>query len=234
MKNHEKLEGVSVSLALMVGLALYQIMSKTTFPVYLNFIITFLASSAFYEFLFRFLIYLFSNVDFFLKILWGNLYLKGYWSYTYIINGEKKYGAWCIDQKYNSLTVKGFGISANDYTRRSDVQSLSELIKRNNDYEILNMRRDVNSDGAFPDEFFYSKTSLHMHWRNTVLNIMCYPKEMDGVTIIYGGALSGNHHGSLKFIKHEDAKTEEDIEKIVIEMIKKDNNVTLGSDRASR
>lgn len=222
MKNREKLEGVSVSLALMIGLALYQIMSKTSFPVYLNFVITFLASSAFYEFLFRFLIYLFSNVDFLLKILWGDLYLKGYWSYTYMINGQKKYGAWCIDQKYNSLTVKGFGISTDDCTRRSDVQSISELIQRNNDYEILNMRRDVDTNGAFSDEFFYSKTSLHMHWRDTFLNIMCYPKEMDGVTIIYGGLLSGNHHSNLKFLKHENAKTEADIERIVIDMINAD------------
>lgn len=226
MNNHERLERTSVSLALVVGLAIYRLLSNFQLQIYQNFIITFLASSAFYEFVFKILIYLFSNVDFLLKILWGKLYLKGYWDYTYELNGVKKYGVWCIDQTYNSTTVKGFGISEVDGKRRSDVQSITQLIKRGNDYEILNTRRDVDANGSFGDEFFYSKTSMHLVQRNTFLNLLNYPMVITGVTIVYGGEKSGNHHGNLQFHKHKNAKSETDIEEIVKKMIEDEKSTS--------
>lgn len=49
--------------------------------------------------------------DLLLKLFWGKLYIKGFWSYTYIVDGKKKYGAWYIDQDLDSITIKGFGLS---------------------------------------------------------------------------------------------------------------------------
>ncbi|MBQ2634291.1 MAG: hypothetical protein IJF88_06910 [Oscillospiraceae bacterium] len=217
MNNNNKIVSTTVSLSLIVGLAIYQLLQSINLPVIQNYIITYLASTAFYEIVFRLLTFLFSNVTWLKKLIWGKLFLDGYWLYTYEINGVKRYGAWCIKQNYNCIEVKGFGI-ANDKTRRSDVQSISQLLKRNNDYEIVNMRRDV-IDGAFSDTYFYSKTSLHLHLRNTFLNICNYPTTMDGVTIVYGGERSGSRHGNLVFYKIESAQNENDIEKIVGEKI---------------
>lgn len=220
MDNDNKIVSASVSLSIVVGLAIYQLLLNVGLPLIQNFAITFLASTAFYEILFHVFVFLFSNVTFLKKIIWGGMFLDGYWLYTYDIKGEKKYGAWCIKQTYNTTEVKGFGI-AKDGTRRSDVQSVSELLQRGNDYEIVNMRRDV-VDGAFSDNFFYSKTTLHMHSRKTFCNLFNYPKTITGVTIVFGGELSGNRHGNLIFYKIDEAKSENDIEEEVKKKIRKD------------
>ena len=220
MGNDNKIVSVSVSISIIVGLAIYELLSKAGLALLQHFAITFLASTAFYEILFRVFVYLFSNVLFLKKVIWGNLFLDGYWLYTYEIKGEKKYGAWCIKQDYNTTEVKGFGI-AKDGTRRSDVQSVSQLLKRGNDYEIVNMRRDV-IEGAFGDNFNYSKTTLHLHSRKTFCNLFNYPTTITGVTIVYGGELSGNRHGKLIFTKSETAESENDIEEEVKRMIKRD------------
>ena len=220
MDNHDKLVSSTVALSIIAGLFIYQLLQALNLPILKNYIITFLASTAFYEIVFKVFVFLFSNVTFLKKIIWGKLFLEGYWLYTYDLNGIKKYGAWCIKQDYDSIEIKGFGI-ANDKTRRSDVQSISQLIKRNNDYEVVNMRRDV-VDGAFSDTYYYSKTSLHFHDRSTFLNLFNYPTTMDGVTIVYGGQMSGNRHGNLVFHKIKKARTENDIEKVVFQKIDND------------
>ncbi len=136
-------------------------------------LLTYLLSSTIHQFLFWLFSKFISHFEFLLKLYWGKLYLKGYWSYTYTVNGEKRYGAWCIDQDVDRITVKGFGITANR-VRRSDVQSLTSLIPRGNDYKIVNMRRDINADGTMSDVFYYSKTTLHLQQRTTFLNLFNY------------------------------------------------------------
>ena len=103
--------------------------------------------------------------------------------------------------------------------RRSDVQSLTSLIPRGNDFEVVNMRRDISEDGSMSDSFYYSKTTLHLQQRITFMNLFNYPLIMDGATYVYGGVFSGNIHQQLKFKKHKEAKDEHDIEEIVKSMI---------------
>lgn len=218
-KNKNKITSVTVGLSITFGIAFNEFLSKyPDVPFIVGLIITFLVSISIHEFLFWLITKLINHFEPLLKLYWGKTYIKGYWSYTYIVNNEKRYGAWCIEQDMDSITIKGFGLTA-EGIRRSDVQSLTSLIPRGNDFEIVNMRRDISEDGTMSDSFYYSKTTLHLQQRNTFLNLFNYPMMMDGATYIYGGAYSGNVHQQLKFRKHTDAKNEHDIEDIVKSMI---------------
>lgn len=218
-KNHNKIIGVTAGLAIVIGIAINEFLAKQeNIPIILNLFITFLISVTIHEFMFWFFTKMINHFEFLLKLYWGKTYIKGYWSYTYIINGEKKYGVWCIDQDINSITIKGFGLTR-DGIRRSDVQSLTSLITRGNDYEVVNMRRDISDNGIMSDDFYYSKTTLHLQQRDTFLNLCNYPLIMDGMTQIYGGSLSGNTHTQLVFTKHRDAKDEHAVEEIVKKMM---------------
>jgi hypothetical protein len=217
--NKNKITDVTVGLAIIIGISINGFLAnQKNVPVIASFIITFLISSTIHAFMFWVLKKFINHSDFLLKLFWGKMYIKGFWSYTYMINNEKKYGIWCIDQDIDTITIKGFGITQ-DGVRRSDVQSLTSLIVRGNDYEVVNMRKDISTEGVMSDTFYYSKTTLHLQQRNTVLNLFNYPLKMDGVTYIYGSYLSGNIHQRLVFTKHRDAKDEHDIEEIVKNMI---------------
>lgn len=218
-RSKNSVTGLTVGFAVIIGIAFNEFISQySTLPQIINLFITFLLSSTIHQFLFWLFSKFISHFEFLLKLYWGKLYLKGYWSYVYTVNGEKRYGAWCIDQDVDGITVKGFGITANRI-RRSDVQSLTSLIPRGNDYEIVNMRRDIGADGTMSDFFYYSKTTLHLQQRTTFLSLFNYPLVMDGSTYVYGGLQSGNIHQQLVFRKHKDAKNEHDIEEIVLDLI---------------
>jgi hypothetical protein len=218
-KSKSKLTNVTIGLAIIIGSFIYNALSGIPqLPMAVNWIVTVIVSVTIHQIIFWFLNKIIEHSDLLLKLFWGKLYIKGFWSYTYIVDGEKKYGAWCIDQDLDSITIKGFGLSR-DGSRRSDVQSVTSLIRRGNDFEVINMRRDVSPAGEWEDVFFYSKTTLHFHQRNTFMNFCPYPLSMDGNTIIYGGALSGKIHNQLYFTKHLNAKNEHDIEVIVKAMM---------------
>jgi len=214
-----KLITFSMVISLTAGIFIfYSIQEETSLPQWLSGIITILSSVAFYQLLIGIFYFVGNHSDFLLKIFWEKTYLKGFWSYTYMLDGQKQYGVWVIDQDIDEINIKGFGLSKNG--RRSDVQSISPLIKRGVDYEITNMRRDVNEDGTWSDVYFYSKTNLHLISRKTFLGLFNYPLEMDGTTTVYGGSLSGKNHSSLKFEKHPNVKNEREIEHKIIQTLK--------------
>ncbi len=139
-----KIISVTVGLSITIGIAFNEFLSKyPNVPFIIGLIITFLVSISIHEFLFWLITKLINHFEPLLKLYWGKMYIKGYWSYTYIVNNKKKYGAWCIEQDMDSITIKGFGLTA-EGIRRSDVQSLTSLIPRGNDFEVVNMRRDIS------------------------------------------------------------------------------------------
>lgn len=214
-----KITNVTVSISIVIGLIVSALITNhTNIPQIINWVITFFLSATIHGFMYWLITKMINHFELLLKLFWGKTYIKGYWSYTYLVNGEKKYGAWCIDQNVDGIKIKGFGITK-DGVRRSDVQSLTPLIERGNDYEVVNMRRDISEDGVMSDAFYYSKTALHLQQRDTFMNFLNYPLRMDGTTYVYGGELSGTIHTQLVFVKHIGARNEHDIEEIVKGMI---------------
>ena len=218
MKNNiGKITTISVSVSIVLGLSIFNLLGPNISAAF-SYLITFLASSTIYQFLFWALCKAFSNIEILLKTILGSMYLQGYWTYSYDINGEKRYGAWIITQTYDSIKIIGFGIDQSTGLKRSDVQSVSQLIPRNNDFEIVNARTDIDSNGNFSDVYYYSKTTLHLHERKLKIGFRTYPLIMTGQTEIYGGKLSGNIHQKLRFTKYPQINSEIGI----IEQVKKE------------
>ena len=218
-KNKNRISEIALGIAIIVGLAVNDLLStQDGLSGIFNWFIAAVVAAVIHRFLFWLIVVIVERSDFFLALFWGKLYVKGFWSYTYYVGEEKKYGAWCIDQNLDTITIKGFGLTQ-DGARRSDVQSMTSLIQRGNDYEVINMRRDINNDGNLNDIFYYSKTTLHLHQRTTFMNLFNHPLQMDGNTIIYGGELSGTVHSRLTFVKRNDAKNERELENIIKSMM---------------
>jgi len=221
MENRKnKITSITVGIAIIIGVAINNLLAEQTeLHIVINQFITVIVSATIHEFLYWIFVYVIEHMDLLLKLFWGKLYIKGFWTYTYVIDGNKKYGAWCIDQNLDSVTIKGFGLTK-EGVRRSDVQSMTSLIPRGNDWEVINMRRDLSDTGEWSDVFYYSKTTIHLQQRKTFLNLCAYPLTMDGNTIVYGGELSGQIHNQLVFTKHKEAKNEQDIEQILFNLMR--------------
>ena len=221
-KENKVFVSATVGIAITLGIAISNILSIfLNIQSVFNYLLTFLISVSIHNIIYKLLQILINHVDLFLKLYWGAKYIRGYWSYTYYLDDEKRYGAWCIEQDINNVTVKGFGVTEDG--RRSDVQSITTLLKEGNDYVIINQRRDVMDNNKMSDIFNYSKTILHFLTRSTIFNIINYPLEMTGNTYIYGGQSDGKTHSKLKFMKQLKVKNESDLEKYVVQMIKEDN-----------
>jgi hypothetical protein len=202
-----------VFIIIVYSILVQSFLERTINNLALSYFVNFLTSVGFYKTILS-LIYTFINQsDFFIKLYWNKLYLKGLWSYTYSLNDKKYRGIWRIDQDLYSIRVTGFGLDDNDKPR-SDVRSVTNLIERTQSYEIINIRKDrvkVNQEN-------YSKTTLYPDFnpRNHLFHIP-YPIRMRATTVIYGGELSGIIHEDVVFIKHETAKSEEEVIHILLE-----------------
>jgi hypothetical protein len=86
-----------------------------------------LTSTGFHSILIRSIYWATENNDTLLKFYWGNTYIKGLWSYYYILNNKKYVGVWRIDQDIQGITVIGSGLYP-DYSVRTIVKSVSPLI----------------------------------------------------------------------------------------------------------
>ncbi len=61
-----------------------------------SYLINFITSIVSYEIILKFIYSFINNRDFFLKIYWRKLYLKGFWSYTYTLEKKEYKGIWGI------------------------------------------------------------------------------------------------------------------------------------------
>lgn len=220
-KKRDILDTFAISSTILVGLGIYELVSSLTLGKMLSFVIVFFSSVGFYEFLYKLIIFLFGHVNFLLKLLWGKQYLKGYWIYYYYLDDKKRYGVWFFNQTIDSTEVKGYGITS-DGRKRSDVQSVTDLIKEGIDYEIVNRRTDISDDGTMTDSYYYSKTTMHFESRNTFLNIFNYPIRISARTQVYGGQSSGAKHQDVTLMKCKKAKCENDAIEELLKLINSD------------
>ena len=170
-------------------------------------VVVFLTSIAFYQILIDLLFQVVGRVDFFLKLYWGRLYLDGLWSYTYTldIQDDKSvyFGVWRFEQTLYDTRVVGFGLS-DDFIARSRVRSVTNMIGNGGMYEFINIR----SDSVDPSKDYYSRTGMFFELNKK--KVLRYPIRMRGTTVVYGGPLNGKVCNNV-FIRHESAKTEEDV-----------------------
>lgn len=167
-----------------------------------------LTSIGFYRLLIVMLYAIVANSQTLLKLYWGRLYLAGLWSYTYTkqrSSGSARYfGVWRFEQDLVRTWVVGFGLDEN-FEVRSTVRSVTDLIENRGVYEIVNLRRDA----VDPERDYYSTTTMTFD-RNEGGLFARHPVKIRSQTTIYGGTLTGDIHKDV-FVKHENAKTEDDV-----------------------
>jgi hypothetical protein len=182
--------------------------AQVTSPV-VTALFTFLTSVGFYRILLEIVFFLIGNLEFFLRIYWGKIYVNGLWSYSYTLEGHDVtdktvyIGIWRFEQNLYETKVVGFGLT-NEFVPRSRVRSVTDMICYNGAYEFVNMRND--SIDALNE--FYSRTTMFFELSKN--RFFRYPIRMRGKTIMYGGPLSGRVCNNV-FIRHESARTEEDV-----------------------
>lgn len=171
-------------------------------------LIILLTSTGFYSLLIRLIYWATEKNDFLLKFYWGDIYIKGLWSYYYVLDNKKYVGVWRIDQDLQGITVLGSGLYP-DYSVRTIVRSVSPLIENQGAYFVLNDRTELEKNSHI-----YSKTTLIL---NRPRKPFSEVRSMRATTEIYGGPSSGHVHTNVVFIKHLEANSEDD----VIEILKK-------------
>lgn len=189
--------------------------------------VVFLTSVGFYMMIVSAIFNIIDYIPFLQKFYWGSLYVSGLWSYVYTIEGDKEeivyFGVWKFQQTLYDTSVVGFGLTEK-FTVRSRVRSASDMIKNGNMYEFINIR----SDSVGSANEYYSRTSMFFELNKNLL--LRYPVRMRGQTMIYGGPLNGRICNNL-FVKHEGAKTEEDVIEALRKIYAKHKRIDLDSHR---
>ena len=87
-KSKSKLTNVTIGLAIIIGSFIYNALSGIPqLPMAVNWIVTVIVSVTIHQIIFWFLNKIIEHSDLILKLFWGKLYIKGFWSYTYIVDG---------------------------------------------------------------------------------------------------------------------------------------------------
>ncbi len=207
MKDRSHTLNIGVVLVVIIySISIQSLLERLVDSIIFSYLINLITSIISYEIILKLIYSFINNMDFFLKIYWKKLYLKGIWSYTYTLENIEYKGIWRIDQDLYGVKVRGFGIDK-DGKPRSDVRSVTDLIERTQCYEIINIRRDrvqIEIEN-------YSKTTLYPEISKRNLFSFSYPHRIRATTIIYGGPLSGRIHKDIILIKHENARSENDV-----------------------
>ena len=173
--------------------------------------VSMLTATGVYMFLMKAMFVLVSKNEFLMRMYWGNLYLRGYWSYQYTREGKKYFGIWRFEQDLDGIRVVGSGLNER-FLPRTIVRSVSPLIEDQGAYFVLNVRTELDNATGFITPV-YSKTTLILDTPRGFSQVVT----MRATTEVYGGASTGQLHPDVIFKKHLNANSDEE----VIEELKK-------------
>jgi hypothetical protein len=142
---------------------------------------------------------------------WGDLFIDGIWAYTYELDGKRRIGIWQIDQDLYGIKFFGFGLN-DDFSIRSKVRSISQLLDSAGAFEIITIRRDLQD----PMNEYFTRTIM---WVDNGKRRSFRPKPavtIRATSTIYGGQLSGISHPNVVATKISSALTVSD----AIELLK--------------
>ena len=166
--------------------------------------ILFVVSTAgLYKILISICLFSVNKIKLLLMFYWGNAYIDGLWHYDYVLNGEKYFGVWDVRQDVDGVKVIGTGLSK-DFSVRTIGESVSPLIPENGSYFIINSRTDMNDGGG--RVFVKSKLII-----DRPKKILKGSVSMRGTTEVYGGKNDRQIHQDVKYTKHEDVFTVDDL-----------------------
>lgn len=167
--------------------------------------VSMLSATGVYVFLMRVMFWVVSKSELLLRIYWGKLYLKGYWSYEYSRDNKRYFGIWRFEQDLDNVRVVGSGLN-DRFLPRTIVRSVSPLIEEQGAFFVLNVRTELEATNGLITPV-YSKTTLILDAPRGFNQVVT----MRATTEIYGGISSGQLHPDVIFKKHLNAKTDEDV-----------------------
>lgn len=170
--------------------------------------------------------FLINNIQFLLKIFWGEYYIAGIWLYTYTIKGKLYYGYNRLTQDIYGVMFEGSGIFPDGSEiglQRSKVSSAHPaLIQDNHTIIFLNKRRRTELETGSDD--CYSKTSFTLDMPiKRKYSMISYPTRIHAYTVVYGGVNNGAIHKDCELLKHENIKTVYEARVELMKMAKKNN-----------
>jgi hypothetical protein len=188
--------------------ALKFVSERTIVNPTVDFIFVYVTSVGFYQFIINLIYGAVAASPFLMRLYWGRLHVSGLWSYVYTLDGLPPdntiyFGVWRFDQDLYRTKVVGFGLT-DSFKVRSHVRSVTDMIEIGGVYQVVNIR----SDSVDSQSEYYSRTTMFFELsRDKVLR---RPARMRGKTFVYGGPLSGRICNN-SFIRHEGARTEQDV-----------------------
>lgn len=208
-----------ITLSIVIGAAMliqsYFIANPILNPLFDSAVI-YLTSVGFYELLLKIIHGLVEKIPFLLRFYWGRMFVHGLWSYSYTVDGGDNtvfIGVWRFEQDLFLTQVVGFGLDTN-FNVRSRVRSLSDMLKTDNMYEFINARSDAQTLA----QETISKTNMFFELSRKFL--FPIPTRMRGTTVIFGGERNGGVCNNY-FLKHPNARTEEEVISIMRQNLEK-------------
>lgn len=205
----KRLNGIALAVALTYAFyALNFVSKKTIVSPAVDFIFVYVTSVGFYQFIVNLIYRSVAASPILMRLYWGRLHISGLWSYVYTLEGTPVdqtvyFGVWRFEQDLYKTRVVGFGL-ADNFRPRSQVRSVTDIVENGGGYEVINIR----SDSVDSRSEYYSKTTMFFELDRR--KIFRHPVRMRGRTFVYGGPLTGRICNN-SFIRHESARTEQDV-----------------------
>lgn len=166
-------------------------------------LVVIISAKGFYELVIVFIYWCINHNPLLLHAVWGALYLKGFWSYTYTLGGVEYFGVWEIDQDIDGHRVVGNGLDSQLHVR-TIVRSVSPLIEEQGGFYFINIRNELHNENAR----VLSKTTLLLDRPSKFWGRV---RSMRATTEVFGGPSDGQLHPDVVFKKHFNASSIEDV-----------------------
>jgi hypothetical protein len=204
-----RLNAIALALALTYAFYALNFTLKTVIvsqPI--DFVFIYVTSVGFYQFIINLIYRMVEASPILMRLYWGRFHVSGLWSYTYTLEGTPVnntvyFGIWRFEQDLYKTRVVGFGLT-DSFTPRSHVRSVTDIVDNGGVYEVINIR----SDSVDSRSEYYSRNTMFFELSRK--RVFRRPIRMRGKTFVYGGPLTGKICNN-SFIRHEDARTEQDV-----------------------
>jgi hypothetical protein len=134
-------------------------------------------------------------------------YWRGYWHYTSINSGKLHLGIWHVEQAVRGTEIFACGLDEN-YQRRFEANSITDPIENTDGYFEVIYGFESNADAG---KRAFAKTRVQPDQPQGSWYRGRGPQVLRGKTFNYGGALNESEFTNVKFVRHDDVSSEDEL-----------------------
>jgi len=206
---YQRLTMTLAAIILTYGILAYQLTRNVTgLPFVLSLPITLLTSAALFKLMLSGFVWLVGRSGMLLSLYLGSKrYWRGFWHYTSSHDGKLHLGLWNVEQDVRRTRIRAVGLDEN-YGHRFDANAIADPMEdpTTGKFEIVyefnydeDDRRTFAVTEAQPDQLGGKMLSGRG------------PHVLTGKTFNYGGSLNENRYTNVKFVRHDDVKSEDEL-----------------------